>query len=1108
MRMESPQSRPEDRPDSGSDTSFAGDLRSVFYVCGLNSEGEVTFTNAGFQALTGLTSGARFAEALPAEAHAPFYAALRAAFAAGHAPQNPVLLPLKGKEAERIVLYWSICPSNEADSVVATGFIVTPLAQALERAEQKATLFSSIVERHAEWISRMDLEGRITFANAPLRDFFHSEESEKSLSLWSFVPERYHDSLRAYLSTLEPGIPQARPEHSICTHSGEEVWYWWIDTRHAGENGNPDFIQSVGQEITELHHTKVLLQHTERRHRHILDNLQDIFLILDIHGNIQETFRSMHYLLGYDELEVLDRHFSFFVHPEDLSFTQKYWEEWTMTPGSSSVPEDFACRVRHASGTWIWMDIRGVHVPEENVFYVFGRDITARVEAERAVAAVHERQEHILNHTGIGVWEADPARNTITLFHPVHEVLGLAVNTPIPLDDWLAVIHPDDIAEFRRLIKLTIHHDAPFEMAYRVLLPTGETLWYHSRAIRQAALEGQNAAGLLLGTTQDMTEQHKLTVAMQHQVRRQSTISTISALCAQASPEALDGAIELSISLCASLFSADRSYIFLFSPDKQFADNVYEWCAPGISSQRERLQHVPLSRFTTVHTPILEGEALVVDDVAAELANDDPFKAELVQQEVQSIVVLPISASGKIQGYIGFDAVRRQVSWTVEQRQFLSIVGEIIGGALLQRDTLRALKLREQLLAAIATSTEALLSSADVRKVLRDALPSFGECTLVDRVYVFENYFDPEYKEICTRQLAEWCSPRAIPQIDNPTLLRLPHREIPDFIAPLQGGKPFVSLVRTLPQGGLKDILTAQDILSLLVLPIFIKDEFWGFLGFDDCTNEREWTEAEVSLLHAFALSVASALERNRTTEHLRQSNLILATQNDKLLQFTHIVSHNLRSQTSNLSMVRDALYSAHTREEFEEFFEMLHETSLKMHETVETLNVITTMRSGLRPDLSHVSLKASLDRLLESLNYEIKTLNAQIDVAIPEALTVLHVQTWIDSILFHLLSNALRYRSNERAPIVHISAESQPGGIELRVSDNGLGIDLVRHGHKIFGLFKTFHNNPDARGLGLYLVRNQVESLGGKITVQSIPTQGTTFSILFHEQPEARISD
>lgn len=186
----------------------------------------------------------------------------------------------------------------------------------------------------------------------------------------------------------------------------------------------------------------------------------------------------------------------------------------------------------------------------------------------------------------------------------------------------------------------------------------------------------------------------------------------------------------------------------------------------------------------------------------------------------------------------------------------------------------------------------------------------------------------------------------------------------------------------------------------------------------------------------------------------------------------------------------------------------MLHETSLKMHETVETLNVITTMRSGLRPDLSHVALRASFDRLTQSLHYEITTLNAHIEVNIPETLTIFHVQSWVDSILFHLLSNALRYRSPERAPVLQISAEQRPNGIELKIADNGLGIDLIRHGHKIFGLFKTFHNNPDARGLGLYLVRNQVESLGGTISVQSVPGRGTTFTLFFHEQPEARISD
>jgi len=684
-------------PEVGAETGRETFSSSRVYVCELNQDGTFLYVNAGLRDLLESQSATDLGTLVSSNAQRDTLNDVLAMAVRTPGQSQSALLELQTHEGSLMTLYWSfLCAEPDLLSIQGIGVDISPWAHLLHRAEQKASLFSSIVERHAEWISRMDLQGRLTFANAPLRDFLHVGDEDPSPSLWDFIPGRYHTQLRAYFSNLEPGVPRARPEHSVCTKAGEEVWYWWIDTLHAGENGQHDYIQSIGQEITELHHTKVLLQHTERRHRHMLDNLQDIFLILDRNGVIQETFRSIQFLLGYDELEVLDQHFGRFVHPEDQFRAQAYWEKWTQDTAYSALSDDFACRVKHASGHWIWMDLRGVHVQEEEVFYIFGRDITARVEAEQAIAAIHERQEHILNHTGIGVWEADPASNTITLYHPVHEVLGLAVKTPIPLDEWLAVIHPEDITEFRRLIKLTIHHAAPFEMAYRVVLPTGEVLWYHSRAIRQQG-SASSELGLLLGTTQDLTEQHKMTVAMHHQVRRQSTISTISALCAQAAPEALDGAIELSISLCASLFSADRSYIFLFSQDYQFADNVYEWCAPGVSSQRERLQHVPVHMFESAHTPILNGEAIVIDDVETALEEGDPVKEELRSQEVQSIVVLPISASGRIHGYIGFDAVRRQIHWTVEQRQFLSIVGEIIGGALVQRDTLRALKMREQL---------------------------------------------------------------------------------------------------------------------------------------------------------------------------------------------------------------------------------------------------------------------------------------------------------------------------------------------------------------------------------------------------------------------------
>ena len=106
-----------------------------------------------------------------------------------------------------------------------------------------------------------------------------------------------------------------------------------------------------------------------------------------------------------------------------------------------------------------------------------------------------------------------------------------------------------------------------------------------------------------------------------------------------------------------------------------------------------------------------------------------------------------------------------------------------------------------------------------------------------------------------------------------------------------------------------------------------------------------------------------------------------------------------------------------------------------------------------------------------------------------------------MDSIILNLVSNAVKYKSPDRPPLITINAMKSKKGILLSISDNGLGIDLDKYGDKIFGMYKTFHNREDAKGFGLYLIKNQIEAMGGSITVQSEVDKGTTFNVYFNEE-------
>jgi two-component system CheB/CheR fusion protein len=98
------------------------------------------------------------------------------------------------------------------------------------------------------------------------------------------------------------------------------------------------------------------------------------------------------------------------------------------------------------------------------------------------------------------------------------------------------------------------------------------------------------------------------------------------------------------------------------------------------------------------------------------------------------------------------------------------------------------------------------------------------------------------------------------------------------------------------------------------------------------------------------------------------------------------------------------------------------------------------------------------------------------------------------------LLSNALKYSSNERIPAIHFETNCIDNKITLSVSDNGMGIDLKKFGNKVFGLNQTFHRGIDSKGIGLFMTKSQVEAMGGTIFVESEVNKGSKFTITFNE--------
>jgi signal transduction histidine kinase len=237
--------------------------------------------------------------------------------------------------------------------------------------------------------------------------------------------------------------------------------------------------------------------------------------------------------------------------------------------------------------------------------------------------------------------------------------------------------------------------------------------------------------------------------------------------------------------------------------------------------------------------------------------------------------------------------------------------------------------------------------------------------------------------------------------------------------------------------------------------------------------------------------------------DNLERSKRLLALtnqQNARLQNFAYIISHNIRSHSANLTALVNFLQTADDETQATMFMQMLKTSTDKLAETIVNLNEIVTTTTISNQPRELRLLRREIDRTLEALNISIHQTQLAVSIDVPADLTVNVIPAYLDSILLNLFSNAIKYRSTSAPPRLDLSCYREEDYLVLTIADNGQGIDLVRNQAKLFGMYKTFHGNEDARGLGLFITKNQVEAMNGKIEVESQIGVGSTFKVHFSE--------
>jgi PAS domain S-box-containing protein len=269
-------------------------------------------------------------------------------------------------------------------------------------------------------------------------------------------------------------------------------------------------------------------------------------------------------------------------------------------------------------------------------------------------------------------------------------------------------------------------------------------------------------------------------------------------------------------------------------------------------------------------------------------------------------------------------------------------------------------------------------------------------------------------------------------------------------------------------------------------------EQYWVNLTMIPITNKDNQHSHWISIQR----DISVEKEREKEREHLISE----LTQNNKdLKQFSYITSHNLRAPLSNLTGLLNLVEDIPIEnQELKEIISGFSKSTQQLNETINDLVNVIIIKDSPSIQKEGIVIKDVFENVFNQLSFLIGVKKPIIKMDLNKDQIVYLNKSYIESILLNLMSNSLRYCDPIRQLKISIASKKVGNETIIIFKDNGIGIDLERNKDKVFGLYQRFHDYPDSKGLGLYLVKSQVESMGGTISIDSTVGVGTTFTIIF----------
>ncbi len=799
------------------------------------------------------------------------------------------------------------------------------------------------------------------------------------------------------------------------------------------------------EKVKKYKESERIIQNNEKRFRALIENSTEMITLSTKEGNVFYASPAITKLFGYS---VSDTPFIFrkkFIHPDDVTEFKKKRKHILKQQGASFF---MTVRLRHKDGSWVWCEVTMKNCLEDegvNALVTHSKNVTEEMIIKSEQEFDNRNFMTLINNTNDLMWSLDKEFNLLTSNKPFDDAIQSAGKFIKRGESvFNASLSPEQEQRF-----LSYYQRAFNGETFMAFEQNHDPVEFCIEISFSPILKDDKIVGVACHS-RDVTDRKRAEEQIVKTNRLYQFLSSFNKSIVHLSNE--NALLDKLCSIAIETGGFALAYIGLIDGNGNLNVNNFH----GDTNRAKKNQTQTRFDFNDPkyqHTPtahVMRSGKLSFNN---DMQNDQhlvQLKAEMMLRDIHSSISLPLFRFGKVIGVFGLHSSIKNF-FDTEEINLLEEAVRDISFALENFEKERRHRETEELVLKNEKRFRALIENSTDMITLTNAEGNFI-------------YASPSITKIFGYEQEEFIRISAFEFFHPDDVIELLKQRSVILDCP---GKSFDFQYRILHKNG--HWIWCEGTITNMLHELAIKAMVANF---------REVTE-KMKAENEKEKMIADIVQRSKNLE-----------------QFAYIVSHNLRAPVCSIKGLANVMEVGLSEIEKNKARNYLFQSVDQLDEITKDLNKILRAGSESIELKEYVCFAELVNTIKLSINHVIEKEGITIETDFTGADSTVIVKSYIQSIFYNLISNSIKYRAPIRPLNIKIRSDQNHGKVKLFFRDNGSGIDLKRHGENIFGLYKRFHPETEGKGLGLFMVKTQIESIGGSITVNSTPGLGTEFIV------------